>query len=35
MPLAENREYWDRVRARAKAVGTDGCTGVADIYVDC
>lgn len=33
--MTENPEYWQRVRERAKALGSDGCTGVADIYVDC
>ncbi len=30
-----NEEYWERVRKRARDLGSDGCTGVADIYVDC
>lgn len=35
MPLTPNEEHWAKVRARAKALGTDGCTGVADWYIDC
>ena len=27
--------YWDRVRGAADALGSDGCTGVADVYLDC
>jgi len=26
--------YWKKVRARAKELKSDGCTGVADIYLD-
>ena len=26
---------WDRVRARAKELNSDGCTGVKDFYKDC
>lgn len=33
--MTPNAEYWQRVRARALELGTDGCTGVADVYVDC
>jgi hypothetical protein len=28
-------DYWDLVRAKAKELNSDGCTVVADIYVDC
>lgn len=31
----ENLDYWQRVRARAHALGSDGCTKVPDFYVDC
>lgn len=31
----KNRDYWQRVRARAAALGSDGCTKVPDLYVDC
>ena len=27
--------YWERVRARAAELNSDGCSGVADIYLDC
>lgn len=27
-------DYWDRVRKRAKTLGSDGCTGVKDYYLD-
>ena len=30
----QDSPYWERVRARAKEIGTDGCTIVADIYLD-
>ena len=33
--LKTNEEYWTRVRARAKALGSDGCSGVPDWHVDC
>ena len=26
--------YWDKVRDRAKELGSDGCTGVIDFYKD-
>lgn len=26
--------YWDRVRARARELGSDGCTAVPDFYLD-
>lgn len=35
MTVTENEDYWCRVRARAKALGSDGCTGVPDWYLDC
>lgn len=33
MPL--NEAYWRRVRARAKALGSDGCTAVSEWHQDC
>jgi len=27
--------YWQRVRALARALRSDGCTGVVDLYPDC
>jgi len=30
-----NEAYWGPLRARAKALGSDGCTGVPDWYLDC
>jgi hypothetical protein len=30
-----NEEYWSRVRARAKALGSDGCTAVSEWNHDC
>ena len=26
---------WERVRAKAKELGSDGCTGVKDFHLDC
>lgn len=34
LPGPKDTGYWSRVRARAKELNADGCTGVADIYVD-
>lgn len=31
----KSSSYWKLVRKRAFELGTDGCTGVVDIYVDC
>jgi hypothetical protein len=28
-------DYWDAVRRKAQEIKSDGCTVVADIYVDC
>lgn len=33
--MTENPDYWRRVRARAAALGSDGCTGVPDWHRDC
>ena len=33
--MTPNEDYWRRVRTRAKARQTDGCTGVPDVYVEC
>jgi hypothetical protein len=30
-----NEHYWQRVRARAKALGSDGCTAVEPWNLDC
>ena len=30
-----NEEYWSRVRARAEALGADGCTAVGEWHRDC
>jgi hypothetical protein len=31
----KDEAYWERVRAKAKELNSDGCTGVIDCYVDC
>jgi hypothetical protein len=33
--ITPNPEYWARVRARATALGSDGCILVSDWYLDC
>ena len=33
MPVSEN--YWSEVRRLAKELGSDGCTGVSEMYRDC
>lgn len=33
--ITPNPEYWERVRARAKALGSDGCTAVSEWNRDC
>lgn len=33
--MKTNEAYWVPLRARAKALGSDGCTGVPDWYLDC
>ena len=30
-----NEDYWRQVRERAAALGSDGCTGVPDWFLDC
>lgn len=30
-----NAAYWKRVRERAADLGSDGCTGVSELYRDC
>lgn len=30
-----DEKYWALVRQRAKELGSDGCTGVVDFYLDC
>ena len=32
---ARDLDYWARVRRAAKALDSDGCTGVPDIHLDC
>ena len=31
----DREEYWQRVRERAAELGSDGCSGVPDFYLDC
>lgn len=33
--ITPNAEYWERVRARAKALGSDGCSHVSAWNLDC
>jgi len=33
--MTPNPEYWQRVRDRANALGSDGCTGVTEWHHDC
>ncbi len=33
--LIPNEEYWARIRARAKALGSDGCSKSRDWNLDC
>lgn len=33
--MTPNEEYWTRVRARATALGSDGCTAVSEWLQDC
>lgn len=33
--MTRDDAYWARVRAAAAALQSDGCTGVADIHLDC
>lgn len=33
--ISMSAEYWRRIRDWAVAAGSDGCTKVADFYVDC
>lgn len=32
--MPESHEYWDRVRLKAKRLGSDGCSFVKDWYLD-
>jgi hypothetical protein len=32
--MSKDQEYWKRVRAKARELKSDGCSGVLDIYVD-
>lgn len=31
----KDKKYWQDVRRKAKELGSDGCSGVIDFYVDC
>ncbi len=33
--MKTNEDYWQRVRARAKALGSDGCSYVSEWMQDC
>jgi hypothetical protein len=35
VPDNDDTEFWDKVKALAAELKTDGCTGVADIRVEC
>lgn len=33
--VVKDEKYWELVRAKAKELKSDGCTGVADFRIDC
>jgi hypothetical protein len=34
-PPPSDTSYWDRIRGKAAALGSDGCTMVTEMFVDC